>query len=299
MNQLYIILKNEYLTDLKSKSFWISTFLMPVLMMAFGVFIGYISADSEALTKTATIAQPEPDDMSPNQVIAMMVGIFLALFLMIYGSQIFNKVKKEKCNRIVEVLATCVSGQKMMLAKIISVALIGFTQLFLWALILAALVVGVVFIFNVDIPWDEITSMQPGIAILWAVLFFLGGYVFYGTLYAVCGAITDKDGENQSYMTIITFLLLSSFYIGEYAVTNSGTALVTFCSFFPFTAPTIACVNAVSGEVPVWQSILALLVLYGFAYLASVFAGKIYTSSIMMKGKKLSPQDFILFLKMK
>lgn len=299
MNQLGIIIKNEYLTDIRSKSFWIGTFVLPVLLVLFGIFMGYMMEDSTTLQKTSNPMVDSVDDMSGIQVLGMLMGIFLAMFLMIYGSQIFNKVKKEKTNRIVEILATSVTGRTMMLGKIISVALIGFTQLILWALSILLIIYVIAIVFSPDIPWEELLDLRVAMAFVWSILFFAGGYVFFGSLYAACGAMTDKDNENQSYMTAITFILLSSFYIGEYAVTNASNVFVTFCSYFPFTAPVIGCINAITGEVPLYQSILSLIILYVFAATAVALAGKIYTSSILLKGKKISPSDIILFLKMK
>lgn len=301
MNQLGIIIKNEYLTDVKSKSFWIGTFILPILMIAFGVFIGFMAEESDIMKETANpaLSSSDMDNMTGMQILGLFSGIMLSLFLMIYGSQIYNKVKKEKCNRIVEVLATCVSGRTMMFAKIISVALVGFTQLILWALLICSGAIAIIFIFNVDIPWNELPTMKLIVAFFWMICFFIGGYVFYGSIYAACGAITDKDNENQSYMTVITFLLLGSFYIGEFAASHPSNAFVTFCSFFPFTSPIIGAVNAIANTVPWYQSVLSLLSLAGFAALSVIFSGKLYTSSILLKGKNFTPKDIVTFLRMK
>ncbi len=298
MSQLGIIIKNEYLTDIRTKSFWIGTFVLPALSILFGIFMGFMMSESDVMRKTSTPVV-SPDEISGMQVLGMLMGIFLAVFLMIYGSQIFNKVKKEKCNRIVEILATSVSGRTMMLGKIISVALVGFTQIVLWIASIAVIFYFFVVVFSPEIPWNEFLDARIPMAFLWCVLFFIGGYVFYGSLYAACGAMTDRDNENQTYMTAITFVLLSSFYIGQFAVTNASNIFVTICSFIPLTSPVIGCVNAISGEVPLYQSVLSLVSLYAFAVLAVAFAGKIYTSSILLKGKKLTPSDIILFFKMK
>lgn len=299
MNKLKLIIKNEYITDVNSRSFWIGTIIVPVLFGGFSLFIGFLIGDSETGRMMANPAAPDPDDMSGMQVMGMLSGILLALFLMIYGAQIYNKVKKEKINRVIEILATSVTGRTMMLAKIISVALVGLTQLLVWILMIGGILAGVIMLLNVDIPFQELLDSRVVIGLVWSFLFFIGGYVFYGSLYAACGAMTDKDNENQGYMTAITFLLLGSFYIGEYAVSNSSTAFVTFCSYFPFTSPTIGAVNAVAGSVPLWQSVLSLVSVYVFAALAVAISGKIYTSSLLLKGKKFTPKDIILFLKSK
>lgn len=301
MSKLGLIIRNEYKTDITTRSFWVATLLVPVLFVAFGAFGGLMMDGSDSFMSIQKDLQPspDPDTLTGMKILGMLMGIFLVLFMMMYGSQIFNKVKVEKCNRIFEVLATCVDGRTMMLAKIISVGLLGLTQLLIWFVLVAVIAVGVLVAFNVDFPWDILTDYRIYMAIFWSLAFFIGGYVFYGSLFAAIGAMTDKNNENQEYVAVLTFVLLASFYIGEFAVDNGSSVFAAICSFIPFTSSNVACVNAIVGSVPVWQSILALVVLFVFAGLALSMSGKIYTSSMLLKGKKFSPKDIITFLKSK
>lgn len=299
MSQLKLIIKNEYLTDIKAKSFWIATFLMPVIMVAFGVFIGFLAKDSDSLTKAANFAAPDSEEMTAAKALGMMLGMLLTLFIMMYGAQIFNKVKTEKTNRIVEILATCVDGRTMLMAKIIAVGLIGLTQLLLWFVLTGIIVGGLLVVFAPDISFDFLLHGMFWRSLIWSLLFFIGGYIFYGSLFAAVGAMTDKNNENQEYMSILTLLLLGAFYIGEYAVDHGDGVFATICMFLPFTSPTVGTVNAVGESSPFWMCLLSLVVLYLCAWLSIAFAGKIYTSSLLLKGKKFSPRDIITFLRSK
>lgn len=301
MSKLSIIVANEYKTDIRSKSFWIATILVPLIFVAFGAFGAFMMEGSDSFMSFQKEMTPSPDESSLTgvKVLGMMMGIFLVLFLMMYGSQIFNKVKVEKCNRIVEILATCVEGRTMMLAKIISVGLIGLTQILFWFLMIAVITIGLLVAFNVDFPWDVLLDGRIYLALLWSILYFIGGYVFFGSLFAAIGAMTDKNNENQEYVAILTFILLASFYIGEYAVDNGSGLFARICSFVPFTSPTVGCVNAIIGAVPLWESLLSLAILWGFAYLSLSLSGKIYTSSLLLKGKRFSPKDIVTFFRAK
>ena len=301
MTQLKLIVKNELITDLSTKSFWISTLIVPLLMGAFGVFGGLMMEGSDSFSSMMNATQPLPDEdsMTPLKIYGMMLGIFPVIFLMMYGSMIFNKVKTEKCNRIVEILATCVDGRTMMLAKIISIGLTGLIQLSLW-LVLGSVVVGtVLLVLGVEVPLDIFSKGAFWTGLLWALLFFIGGYVFYGSLFAAVGAMTDKNNENQEYVAVLTFVLLGAFYIGEYAVDNASGLFVMICSYLPFTSSPVLTVTSVSHEAPLWLSISGLAVLYVCAFVTLALAGKIYTSSLLLKGKRFSPKDIIVFLKSK
>lgn len=300
-SKLRIIIANEVRTDIMAKSFWIATFLVPVLIFGFGIFAGLLMADSNSFMNATggMNAGPEPDDITPLKALGMMLGIFPVIFLMMYGTMIFNKVKTEKCNRIVEIMATCVDGRTMMLAKIIAVGIVGLIQLALWMVLLFLLSGFVVLIAGVGIPWNIIANGDIWLAFMWAIVYFIGGYIFYASLYAAIGAMTDRNNENQNYVTIVTLGLLASFYIGEYAVDHASGAFALVCAYIPFTSSTLLTVISAAQEAPLWLSLTGLAALYFFAFCAVSFAGKVYTSSILLKGKKLSPKDIITFLKTK
>lgn len=299
MSQLSLIIKTEYQTDVKSKGFWISTILVPVIMILFGAVFGYLMKDADTfMTMSESLnTTPDPETMTPAKVAGMLMGMFLTFFLMIYGAMIFNKVKTEKCNRIMEILSTCVDGRTMMLAKIIAVGLLGLTQLIAWGAIVILIMTVVFMVFPFAVPWDILMNPKLYLAFAYMVLYFIGGYVLFGSLYAACGAITDKDNENQAYMTVITFILLGAFYIGQYAVDHGASAFATACNYIPFTSPTVGTINAISGVSPLWQTLLSIVILYASAAVCVVFAGKLYRSSMLLKGKQFSPKDIITFIR--
>ena len=297
--QLKLIVHNEFMTDIRGKGFWIATFVVPVLMGAFSLFIGFLAKDSTALQAISSPASSDVEDFGAEQVAAMLVGMFLTLFIMMYGAQIFNKVKTEKTNRIVEILSTCVEGRTMMLAKIISVALIGILQILIWGLLLFLIIGGLVLVFLPDESFTFLSSSTFWIGAAVSLLYFIGGYLVYGSLYAAAGALTDKNNENQEYMTILTFILLGSCYVGPFAVDNASSACTLWCVYIPLTSPTIGSINAVSGAASWWETLISLIILYASAYFCISLSGKIYRSSLLLMGKKFSPKDILTFLKSK
>lgn len=299
MSQLSLIIKHEFLTEVKSKGFWIGTLVVPLFIIGISAVFGFLAAESDTFMSASEKlnTSPDPEEMTMSKVAGMLAGMFLTFFLMIYGASIFNKVKTEKCNRIMEILSTCVEGRTMMLAKIISVGLTGLVQLLVWSgfIILGITIVFMVFPFT--IPFDILANPKFYLAFLYMIIYFVGGYILYGSLYAACGAITDKDGENQAYMTVLTFILLGAFYIGQFAVDNGSSAFATACNYIPFTSPTVGTINAVSGVSPWWQTLISIFILYGSAGICVIFAGKLYRSSLLLKGKQFTPKDIITFLK--
>ena len=305
MNKLKLIVINEYKTAVGRKSFWIMTFVFPLLMVAFGVVMGFLMADSDSTMSIMdsindkTGITPEEEGMTAAKGMAMMVGVFLTMAMMICGSQIMQMVRQEKTNRIMEFLATCVPGRTMLSAKIISVALITFTQVLLWAACFLLFGIGFVIVLDVDIPWGYLLHPLVWKTCMWSILYFAGGFMMFSALFAACGALTDSNNENQQYLSILMMCVLASMYIGMYAVDHPTSVLAQACAYFPLTSPTVGAVNAITGEVPLWSSILSLIVLYACAYGAIIIGGKIYASSMLLKGSSLTPKAIAAFIKAK
>lgn len=305
MNKLRLIIENEYKTAIGRKSFWIMTFVFPIVMLAFGIIMGFLMEDSDSTMSVMdsindkTGLTPEDETLTPAKAIAMMVSIFLTMAMMVCGSQIMQMVKQEKTNRIMEFLATCVTGRTMLTAKIISVALITFTQVALWGICLVVFGAGIMMVFDISMPWHYLFHPLLWRSFIWAALYFVGGYMMFSSLFAACGALTDANNENQQYLTILMLFVMSSMYVGMYAVDHPTSALAQVCAYFPLTSPTVGAVNAITGDVPLWSSILSLAILYGCAYGAIVVGGKIYASSMLLKGTTLSPKAIAAFIKAK
>lgn len=300
MNQLSLIIKREYFNDIRSKSFWISTFLFPIITLSFGIVVGLLMEDSETLRSFGELNNggAAEKDLTGLQIMGMMMGILLVIFLMVYGTQIFQKVKNEKTNRIMEILATCVDGRTMMIGKVISVGLIGLTQLAVWGILIIGGAAIMISFFSPELI-GYLGKGSVWIGVLWGILYFIGGYMLFGSFYACIGAMTDKDNENQGYIVIITFLLMASFYISQYTIDNPNSALALWCSFIPLTSPGIGAVGSITGNLVWWQSIISLIILYASAFISISFAGKIYTSAMLLTGKTFSLKDIAIILKAK
>lgn len=305
MNKLKLIIVNEYKTAVTKKSFWIVTFIIPLLVVAFSVVLGLLMSDSTSYMSLAesinesTGLTPDDETMTAAKGMAMMVGVFLTMSMMVCGSQIMQMVRQEKTNRIMEFLATCVTGRTMLTGKIISVALIALTQVALWGACLVVFGAGVIFVFDIDVPWHYLLHPLLWKSLMWSGLYFIGGYMMFSSLFAACGALTDSNNENQQYFSILLMFVLASMYIGMFAVDHPNSMLAQISAYFPLTSPTVGAVNAITGEVPLWCSLLSLAVLYASAYGAIVIGGKIYSSSMLLKGSSLTPKAIMAFIKSK
>ena len=245
-----------------------------------------------------------------------VAGYLIFMFIIIYGNMIMRSVIEEKTNRIVEIIISSVKPFQLMLGKIIGTSLAGITQFAIWLVIGGVLFALAPSLFQVDTP----TATQAMVAteshseisnIITALyhfpfletsgvflLFFVGGYLLYSSLYAMVGAMVDNETDTQQFLMPILIPLMLAFYVGMFSVIEEphGTISVVF-SYIPLTSPVVMLMRIPFG-VAWWEVLISLLLLYITFFLVIKIASKIYRIGILMYGKKPTYKEVWKWLKM-
>ena len=245
-----------------------------------------------------------------------VAGYLIFMFIIIYGNMIMRSVIEEKTNRIVEIIISSVKPFQLMLGKIIGTSLAGLTQFAIWLVIGGVLFAIAPSLFQVDTP----TATQAMVAteshseisnIITALyhfpfletsgvflLFFVGGYLLYSSLYAMVGAMVDNETDTQQFLMPILIPLMLAFYVGMFSVIEEphGTISVVF-SYIPLTSPVVMLMRIPFG-VAWWEVLISLLLLYITFFLVIKIASKIYRIGILMYGKKPTYKEVWKWLKM-
>ena len=258
-------------------------------------------------------------DGSQNATSAEVVSIagFLLTFLIYifitsYGSMVMQGVMEEKTNRIIELMVSSVRPFDLMIGKVIGIGMVGLTQFVLWGILTFVLVTGTLFLFGGDAGTAELMqassameagAMTPAVdptqlklqeiiasipiasLALNFVLYFIGGYLLYASLFAAIGSAINQPEDSSQFMTPMLLLMVFALYAGIYSVDNPDGPLAFWCSWIPFTSPIVMMVR-LPYDIPLWQNLLSLAILYGTAFGCIWVSGKIYRIGILMYGKK-------------
>jgi ABC-2 type transport system permease protein len=123
------------------------------------------------------------------------------------------------------------------------------------------------------------------------LLYFLGGYFIYASLFAAVGsAMGDDMGEGQTLTIPIMIPVILAFYIMMAAIQNPNSSLAVWSSIFPLFAP-IVMPARLAFEPPLWQVLVSLVATFLFAALMIWVASRIYRVGILNYGKKSSFKD--------
>jgi ABC-2 type transport system permease protein len=250
--------------------------------------------------------------------IGMVIGILMYLMVFINGSMVMRSVMEEKTSRIVEVMISSVKPFQLMLGKLIGVGAVGITQLLIWGILLPVIaLIAAPFIasgadpqammemqgaamaappvdvdsFNPVQLIEELKRMNWPLILTTFILFFLGGFFIYSSLFAAVGsAIGDDMGEGQSLTIPITVPVLLAFYIMIVAVRSPNSTLAVWASIFPLFSP-IVMPARIAFDPPVWQIVLSLVLLIASALFFVWLSARIYRVGILMYGKKATFKD--------
>lgn len=261
-------------------------------------------------TKKVTEHGTESGSVGASTVIGYAGAIIIYMFIFLYGVQIMRGVIEEKTNRIVEVIISSIKPFELMMGKIAGIALVGLTQFCIWVLLITILggsVSGIVMqaiggsvqqaasLSNQAASTNEISDMIQALGnynftyiIGMFVFYFIGGYLFYGALFAAIGSAVDSETDTQQFMLPITMPLVFALILAQSAVAaNPNGTLAIWLSIIPITSPVIMMVRLLF-DVPTWQVALSVIsLIVGFVF-TTWLASRIYRIGILMYGQKPS-----------
>lgn len=253
-----------------------------------------------------------------SSTLSMIIGMGLAMltymFVLIYGAMIMSSVVEDKTNRIVEVIVSSCRPLELMLGKIVSIALVGLTQIAVWAIFIgigifamSALGIGTASpdaaaqlqgdMSQLPISEGE-EIVQAILGVDWLkilvifVLYFIGGYLLYASLFAGFGAAVDQQSDANQFMTPVMMIIILALLIGEGCMQDPDGTLGVVCSFIPFTAPIVMMIR-LPYDVPTWEIAASIVLLYGTALLLIFFASRIYRTGILMYGRKVTFKEIL------
>ncbi|MDP4240317.1 MAG: ABC transporter permease [Bacteroidota bacterium] len=254
-------------------------------------------------------------------VIGMISAFIIYMFIVIYGAQVMAGVVQEKTSRIVEVIISSVKPFELMMGKIIGIALVGLTQIFLWVLLTATISYLVNSFLGTTINLNALNEAnQAGMGVQamhegsiqnlfhllkgfdllkilsFFIVYFLGGYLLYASLFAAVGSAVDSETDTQQFSLPLTLPIIFAIYAAIYSAQNPDGPLALWCSMIPFTSPIVMMVRLPFG-VPFWQIVVSLTILVLSFIGTTWMAGKIYRTGILMYGKKVSWKELWKWLR--
>lgn len=264
------------------------------------LFQGYVSDEMLERAKSpawfTSTRLDETGQISPEQ--GGVLGVFLLPYLFSFlfwlailmcSFTLLEGLAEEKENRIMEILLSSISTKQLLLGKVVGLGIGGLLQILFWFLS-GSLILGMV---STTVGGMFIGLEIPPRLIAFGVVYFILGYLIFGTLFAIIGALTPtyREGQQISFFIMpggIIPLMLAPFFAGypDHPITY-------FLTFFPITAPVSSMIRIGVGNISSWELGLSITLLL-ISVAGLLFLGaKVFRAFLLMYGKKPSFREII------
>lgn len=216
------------------------------------------------------------------------VTMLFYVLMITSASLLLNSIAKEKENRVMEILMSTIKPKELLAGKILGLGLVGLLQMVVW--------MGSAFLM-LDLGGSILkipSGMQlPPEILFWGIVFFVLGYLMYGTIMAGVGAMVSNLKEASQTTLIIVLPMMIPLLLITVIINKPNAALPVILSLIPFTAPNTIMIRMAVSPIPIWQLLLAVgLMILTIWVLIRAVAG-MFRAQLLVTGKKFRLKQYI------
>ena len=239
------------------------------------------------------------DELNQARVFVYVLLFVIYFSVIFYGNMVAVEVATEKSSRVMEILISSVSPVKQMFGKILGIALLGITQ---YTIIIIS---GYLFMQLQDdegsqtgfLSFLNFSNLTVSL-VVYAIVFFVLGYLLYATILAMVGSLVSRAEEVQQLIMPIQFLIIIAFFIAMFGLSTPSSPFVTIASYIPFFTPVVMFLRVGMLAIPFWEVAISLALLIGSIIVFGILGAKVYRGGVLMYGKSSSLKDIGRALKL-
>jgi ABC-2 type transport system permease protein len=237
----------------------------------------------------------ETSDQGQTFILAYIFMMIIYITVLMYGIYVMRGVLEEKSSHVVEVVISTVKPFELMLGKILGIGAVGLTQFVIWAALMAAIsapgAAAAVGVSGMELP------SIPAQLLLFFVVYFVLGFLLYGTLYAGIGAAFDTEQEAQNFQGLVTMFLVVPLVLMMQILNQPDGTLSVVLSLIPFFTPMLMFLRMTLTPVPAIQLATSVVLMVGAILACTWFVAKIYRVGILMHGSKPKFKDLVRWIR--
>lgn len=237
----------------------------------------------------------ETSDQGQTFLLAYVFMMIIYVTVLMYGIYVMRGVLEEKSSRVVEVVISTLKPFELMLGKILGIGAVGLTQFLIWAVLMAA-VTAPGAAAAVGIEGIELPSI-PGQLLAFFVVYFVLGFLLYGTLYAGIGAAFDTEQEAQNFQGVVTMFLVVPLVLMMQILNQPDGTLSVVLSLIPFFTPMLMFLRMTLSPVPPLQLAASVVLMVAAILACTWLVAKIYRVGILMHGSKPKWKDLVRWVR--
>ncbi len=239
----------------------------------------------------------ETDENAAKGNVTIMMIISLVLFYAVFfcAQQVSVAITTEKTSKIIETLVTSTDSKTIVLGKTLGIGIVGLVQVIL---MITVAVISAKFCIDPELlnTIFDVSSITPKLLIL-TLVYFCFGYALYSLFFALTGATVSKPEDVQYANGPVSFVAVIGFYLAYFSMMNPSSNLNKISGIIPISSPFSMPLRIMMGTATNSETTTSLLVLVVTTILLAVVAIRVYSSTILNTGARLSLKEAIKMAK--
>jgi ABC-2 type transport system permease protein len=261
---------------------------------------GVAAEDRGAIFGPVEFQTEAPDPNAPTQGGEDFGGRYLVAFFFVilnfvaivnYGNWVAGSVAEEKSSRVMELLVTAATPRQLLTGKLLGTGAAALTQ---YGSLVVAVGVGLLLqgvAAEALLNASGLDLSLPGLTIatvLVALLFFIGGFILYCTLYAAAGSMVSRQEDVQQAGAPLMIAAMAGYFVSFAALSTPDAGWVQIASYIPFASPYLVAIRAAFGTIAPWEVPIIFFILLLTIAGAIWLAARIYSAGVLLYGQRLS-----------
>lgn len=238
-----------------------------------------------------TLTETDENAAKGNIFIMMMISIVLFYAVFFCAGQVSTAITTEKTSKIIETLVTSTDSKTIVLGKTLGIGIVGLIQVILMMIVA---IISAKFCMDSEILSSifDVSTITPTLFII-TLIYFCLGYGLYSLLFALTGATVSKPEDVQSANGPVSFVAVIGFYLAYFSMMNPSSSVNKIAGIVPISSPFCMPLRVMMGTATTGEVITSVLVLIATTALVAMLAIKVYSSTILNTGARLSLKDAI------
>lgn len=233
-------------------------------------------------------ASSDKKEIEKAKLMAYGMGLLLYIMFILFNNNIVKSIAEERSNKLAEVLSMFVKPGRLMIGKILGLAVASLVQLMIWLVAFFAytrvtVLIGNHFQYidktNVWSNMDFSSILFSGSLLSWLILFFIMGFLLNGSLSTIFAICSSSNGSSVP-MVMSNMINLLAIYFCMYAATNPDSKITEFASYFPLTSYLVIPAILPYG-IPMQHIVISAVLLLSLSGIFLLMTGKLYRRSLV------------------
>ncbi|MBN1284377.1 MAG: ABC transporter permease [Anaerolineae bacterium] len=233
-------------------------------------------------------AQPESASRGAGAsfLLPYIFGIVMMMGTLFASGYLMTSIATEKENRTIEIVLSSIKPFPLLLGKVLSSGALGLLQL--------AVYIGVMIALAPRLE-TQIAAMAglviPTHLVVIALLYFVGGFMVMGGIYAVVAAVSERLQDASQFAGIAVLPMVFPLALINQFSEAPNDALPVILSLFPLTSPMAMVMRASLTEIPMTELVISLALLALGAVAAIWFAARLFRVNTLLAGQPPKMKD--------